>query len=533
MNCAVISVGSRAIVVDCGVTFPDDDVYGIDQIAPDVGFLAERADDIEAILITHGHQDHLGALALLLEEIDVPVYAPPYAAALIRHHLEENNFSPRDYEIIETSTKGTYDIGPFQAEFAQVNHSIPDAFATALRYAGGLLVHTGDFKIDPESTFEPPADEAKLRAWGKEGVRMLFSDSTNIERSGRAGSETNVKIAMQREISRSKQRFIVTMFSTNMFRVQALIDVAYATGRKFCLLGRSLQRNSQLARDLGLLKIPDSGLIIDAEDAAKLPDSQVIIACTGSQAQPRAALKRIATGTLAGITIKPGDQIIFSARSIPGNEAHIARLMDDIARCGGTMVHAPDLHCSGHGYKEDQADMIRWTKPDVFVPVHGDYRYLRQHADLAESLGVKRTHVLENGEVLELSRKKSRVIEKLKFERLAVDGSTFGIYFGEALKQRRRMAMRGMCLAAMVIQGETGEILEPVTLKNLGLHDAEFDDGLLADAQKLARKAMQRLGRADRRKAHRVEELLSVELVRFFKRETGRRPLIQPVVQYL
>lgn len=530
MNCAILRVGDRAIVLDAGVTFPDDDTLGVDLVAPDFSVLADQPFTVEAILLTHGHMDHIGSLALLLDEIDAPVFAPRYAMGIIRHQLDEYGYDPDDVELIEIDPEAAYDIGPFEATFAQVNHSIPDTFAVRLDSPVGAFVHTADFKFDTNAIYEPAIDVERLKAWGDQGVRVLFSDSTNIERPGRAGSERTVRDAFLREIKGSDARFIVTMFSTNLFRVQALIDAAYETGRKLVLLGRSLQRNVAIGRELGHIHVPAPGLMIDAEDAVDLPKSQVLIACTGSQAQPRAALARMARGGLAGLRIEPGDRVIFSARSIPGNEQSIARLKDAIVREGGRLIETRDLHVSGHGYRDDQQEMIDLLQPDVFVPVHGDHRFLRAHAALAEDRGIEQTQVLENGDVLEVTPHDARVVAQISVNRLAIDQTPFGMFFGEALRMRVRLAQRGLCIATVAIDAETGRMVEPVMLTNMGLFDREFDDGLMDDAEAVARAAVADLPKDTRRKSHRVAETMRVELIRFFRRETGRKPYVHPVV---
>ena len=532
MNCALFGHKGRYIVLDCGVSFPDDDVLGVDQMAPDFSQVGDLLDAVEGVVITHGHQDHIGALPLLCDDIDAPVYAPGYAAGLIRHQLAEAGFSKGDVELHAVREQRTYHVGPFEVEFVRVNHSVPDTFAIVLRCEAGTFVHSADFKLDAEPYGEPAADEARFREIGAEGVRALFSDSTNAEQPGRAGSERTVRDAFVKYIAECDQRVVVTCFSTNLFRVQALAEAAEASGRSLVLLGRSLQRNVGIGRELGVIDIP-SGVLVNSDEAHRLPPRETILVCTGSQANPRAALRRIAGDGLVGIQLGPGDKVIFSARPIPGNEASIARLKDDIARRGAELIEDGRFHVSGHGYRDDQRDLIRWLEPELVVPVHGDYRFLTAHAELAHAQGVEHTRVLENGHVLEITPHDARVVDRLDVETLAVDKTPFGTFFGPAMKLRKRIAQRGLCIASVGIDAESGRVVEDVELANLGLFDASFDDGLMQEATVAIRRALRDLPKAQRRRSARVTELLRKELIRFFRSETGRKPYVHPVVVYL
>lgn len=532
MNCALFGHNGRYIVLDCGVSFPDDDILGVDQLAPDFSQIGDLLDQIEAIVITHGHQDHIGSLPLLCDEVDVPIFAPRYAAGLIRHQLAEAGFAAGDVELHEIRDGRTYRAGPFEIEPVRINHSVPDTFAIAMRCDAGTFVHSADFKIDSDPYGEPAADEARFREIGDEGVRALFSDSTNSEVPGRAGSERTVRDAFVEYIGACETRVVVTCFSTNLFRVQALAEAAEATGRALVLLGRSLQRNVGIGRQLGIVDIP-SGVLVESDDAHRLPPEDTILVCTGSQANPRAALRRIAGDGLVGIQLGPGDKVIFSARPIPGNEASIARLKDDIVRRGAELVEDGRFHVSGHGYNEDQRDLIRWLAPDMLVPVHGDYRYLVRHAALAHAQGVDETHVLDNGEILEITPHDARIVDKLEVDTLAVDQTPFGTFFGPAMKMRKRLAQRGLCVASVGIDADSGRVVEDVTLANMGLFDEAFDDGLLREATDVLRRALRDLPKTQRRRSARVSELFRKELIRFFRNETGRKPYVHPVVVYV
>lgn len=531
MNCAVFEQDGRMVVFDCGVSFPDGDAFGVDHFVPDFGPLVERASDVEAILITHGHQDHIGALPLLLESLDVPVFIPRFAAGLLRHALREAGFARDEVDIREIKAGDVVQIGPFEAEFVHVNHSIPDTLAVALRTDVGTLVHTADFKIDRAPFHEDPIDLERFRALGDEGVHVLFSDSTNILRDGRTTSESDVRRGLEHAIRDCPGRAIVTMFSTNIFRIQALVEIAQLTDRRILLLGRSLQRNTELARELGLVTGPAS-VWVDERSARDMPPEQLIIGCTGSQAQPRAALARMAFENLAGFTIEPGDHIIFSARSIPGNEGFIARLQDGIVRRGGVIVQTEDVHCSGHAKREEQHEMLALVRPRIFVPVHGDHRFLVAHAELASSLGAEQTHVLENGQTLEIGPKGARVVSTREARRVCVDITPFGYAGGEAIRARRRIAERGLAILIVRVDEQTGDLLEAPFIENVGLFDDELEGALVDDAIDSAEDAFYDLSVRDRLHEDTCAEALRLSVMRLLRRETGRKPIVMPFVIY-
>lgn len=533
MNCAVFEQDGEQVIFDCGVSFPDDEVLGIDKIIPDFSVLLARPSAITAIIISHGHQDHIGALPELLKHIDVPVYLPRFAAGLLEHQLAEAGFESDEVDVRVVAAGDIVEIGPFRAEFIHTTHSIPDTLALALHTDVGVIVHTADFKVDEAPYAEPPIDLARFKSLGDEGVRLLLSDSTNILRPGSTQSESMVREGLEDVIRSAPGRVFVSMFSTNLFRVQALIEVAEQTGRRFTLLGRSLQRNARIGRDLGLLR-QSSDVWIDEDAAGSVPPSQLIVACTGSQAQPRAALSRLAFGSLAGFEIGDGDTVIFSARSIPGNEAHIARLKDQIVRRGAAVVDSGPVHCSGHACREEQARMLELVRPKSFVPVHGDHRFLVAHAALAAELGVTTdSHVLENGEILEIDDDHCRVVEAFTPARVCVTGTPLGVIGGDAIRSRRQIASRGLGILVLTVDSDSGELDQESELHNFGLFDTDLSGDALDDALDAAEDAFYDLSPSARLNEERATEAVRIAAMRSLRSATRRRPFIVALVVYV
>lgn len=533
MNCAVFEQDGQQVMLDCGVSFPDDDILGVDKLIPDFAMLMKRAKNITAIIITHGHMDHLGALPDLMQLIDVPVYLPRFAAGLLKHQLSEHGFEDNEVDIRVVKAGDRVKVGPFEAEFIHTTHSIPDVLAVALHTNVGVLVHTADFKIDEDPFMEPPMDLAKFESLGDAGVRALFSDSTNILRPGHTESESAVRAGLETVTRAASGRVFVSMFSTNLFRIQALLEIAALTGRRLLLLGRSLQRNVQIGRDLGLLKVA-ADVWIDEDAAHSVPDNQLIVACTGSQAQPRAALARMAFDSLAGYQLTPGDTVVFSARSIPGNESNIARLKDQIIRRGASVIDEGPVHCSGHACREEQARMLELVRPKSFIPVHGDHRYLVAHAALSAELGVTSdSHVLENGHVLEIGPKKCRVVDTFKPQQVCVSNTPFGVLRGDALRARKRLASRGLAVIILVVNSATGDLDQAPEVENHGLFDPDYAGTLLDDTLDAAEDAFYDLSASARMNANRAGEAVRVAVLRMFRKQTRRKPYIMPIVIYV
>lgn len=534
MNCAVLECDGTMVVIDCGVNFPDVDSFGIDMIIPDFGWLEENAERIAGIVITHGHQDHIGGLPYLLSLIDVPVWAPRYALELIRASLTEHELLD-DTELHEVHSNKRLRLGPFEFEFLHVNHSIPDCFGLAIHTPVGVFVHTGDFKIDDRPFHDAPFDIARFAELGRQGVRALFSDSTNIERAGTSGSESDVARAIDRVVGEHDRAVFLTLFATNMFRVQAAIEAAERHGRFLMVLGRSLQRNIESARKCGILTITRDRLIVDMDEARDIPRKKLVVLCTGSQGQPRAALTRMAEGDFP-FAIEAGDLVVFSARVIPGAEVLISQMKDRLVRRGALLLaEGAGVHCSGHACRDEQARMIALTRPQALVPVHGDYRFLHAHAQLGRDLGVRDTHILDNGDILEFTPETSAVVARRPAKRVVVDSSgPFSPLDGESYRERRRLARRGLCVVWMAVDRKTHEIVDgPYVANRGGLDDESIAHGVLTQAGEAAAQAWRSFDKTNNGDTAIVAEAVRRAVMRFVKSDSGRKPIIEAFLTWV
>jgi ribonuclease J len=400
MNCFAIEQPDGILVVDCGTAFPSNDV-GVDVIHPDFTFLLERAEMIRGVVLTHGHEDHIGALPYLLAELDVPVWGPPHALGLARRRLTEHDFAARELSLREAHAGRPFAVGPFQVEPIRVSHSIVEASALAVKTCAGTLIHSGDFNMDPDPPDGEPTDVERLRQLGDEGVSLLLSDSTNVDSETRAGSEREVGAALGRIVAQAEARVFIVIFASNIQRLKQIGEIARRTGRKLCLLGRSLNTQYEVASEIRRLSWP-SDLLISPEQAREWPRRELIVLAGGSQAEPNSAMNRLAMGTHQLLQIEPGDSAILSARTIPGNERPVAGMLDQLLRRGAhlhTRLSDPDVHTSGHGARAEQTKMLDLVRPRAFLPVHGTLRHLVRHAELARSRGVSDVLVIENGHV--------------------------------------------------------------------------------------------------------------------------------------
>jgi ribonuclease J len=398
MNCLAVEQADGILVIDCGVGFPDNDV-GVDVIHPDFGWLVERAERVRGVFLTHGHEDHIGALPYLLRELEAPVWGPPHALGLARRRLAEHHFSEGDVVLREATAGGRYEVGPFVVEPVRVAHSIVEASALSITTAVGTIVHTGDFNFDPDPPDGEPTDENRLRGIGDAGVALLLSDSTNVDVEDRPGSERGVARAVDRLVEAAPGLVVVALFASNVQRLITFGETALRLGRKLCLLGRSLDAHATVARDIRRVGWP-SDLVVSPDDAARLPPERLLVLAGGTQAEPGSAMRRLSLGTHPALKLGPGDTVVFSSRAIPGNEKAVFAMMNDLLRLGVAVhsrVTAPELHTSGHPGRTELRRMLELVRPRCFVPLHGTLHHLRRHAELACAAGVSVTAVVEDG----------------------------------------------------------------------------------------------------------------------------------------
>lgn len=521
MNCMSIEHGDHRLLIDCGITFPDHP-FGTDVIRPDFKHLRDTPKRHTTLWITHGHEDHIGAVPYLLREQPVRIYGPPYALALVRERMAETP-PPRPPELIPIVPRERYRIGPFEAEPVRVTHSIADATSVALRTPAGLIVHTGDFKIDRTPTDHEEFDRARFQELGDEGVRLLLSDSTNIDSEGETGSERGVSEVLVDLIERAPGRVVVTLFASNTHRLRAVIDAAQQTGRKLCWLGRSVQTHARVATETGYLSRAEE-LVIPPNLAASLPRNKVLFAATGSQAEPASALARIARRAHPTIALDPGDLVVLSSRIIPGNDRPVIEVVDALLRQGVQVVDRRThrgVHVSGHAHREEQRTMLELVRPRSFVPVHGTLHHLRRHAALARETGVRETTILQNGDVLELDRDALRVVDRAHAGRVHV---ARGVDVSDQIiAERARLAELGAVAISFAVDGY-GRLLGAPDLTARGVVVGGQVHEVLAQARVAARRAFRHaiddgLG-AD---TEALRELIRRKMTRFFFDSLGQR----------
>ena len=532
MNALVIEEGGRRVLVDCGVMFPNDDVLGVEVAIPDLRFIRE-AGGLDAILLTHGHEDHIGALPSLLREFPVPVYGTQFTLAIVESKLSEFSI---EAQLREVAPRQTFEAGPFLVEPIRVAHSIPDGVGFAIETGDGVIIHTGDFKIDLTPVDGERLDLTRFAEYGKAGVAALLSDSTNSERDGFSVSESRVAETFARRFRDAKGRIIVALFASNVHRVQSILNVAAAIGRKVALAGRSINTNVRIAERLKLLTIPP-GVIVDLETAEKLPAKQLIVLASGAQGEPGSALARMAAGDYKQLPIEPGDSVFFSSRSIPGNELAIAHLANSLARRGANVIDRTldPIHASGHAQSDEQKILIDAVRPENFVPIHGEYRMLLAHARTALAMGVAASgvFVVEDGETLTIDGGVMRHGGSVPSGRVWLDARG-GVDVSElVLKERGLLSEMGLVLALVVADRKTGDILRGPEIFGRGV--AHFNEGgeLHGTALRGAREALGELSPEMRTIASALEDALSRGVRRAFRRETGKRPAVLPVAVLL
>lgn len=526
MNLSLYGHDGAWLMVDLGISFPDETMPGVEVIMPDHRFIAERRDRLAGLVLTHAHEDHLGAVQYLWPDLQCPVYATPFTAAVLRAKLHERGLTGK-VPIHEIPLGGRFTVGPFDLEFITVTHSILEPNALAVRTPVGTVLHTGDWKLDPQPLIGTTADEARLRAVGDEGVLALVGDSTNALTPGWTGSEAEVREGLIAEFKKHSQRIAVTCFATNVARLESIAVAAAAAGRHPALIGRSLWRIHEAARTTGYLA--DLPPFLTEYDAGFLPPDKVALICTGSQGEPRSALARIAVGDHPQIVLDPGDTVIFSSRDIPGNERAIARVQNRLADRGIHVVtaEAAGLHVSGHPARDELAQMYQWVRPRYAVPVHGDVRRQQAHADLALSCQTAGAVVPANGDLVRLAPGEPTTTASVPAGRLALDGKRLIDVAAGALRARSRLITAGAVVATLAVGGR-GDILAAPQIAVLGLLDGgDADQDLLLDLSDVAREAVGNMPKAQRGDDASVKEAVRQALRRAVSARFGKKPVTE------
>lgn len=535
MNMMAVSWGDTVLLIDAGVMFPDPELPGVDLVIPDLSYFEQRGVKASALVLTHGHEDHIGALPHIFRFVDGPIIGTPLTLALAEAKLEQYGIDARD-RFKPMKPRETTRVGEFDIEFVHVTHSIPDAVALAVRTPVGTIIHTGDFKIDQTPPDGQQFDFHRFAELGTQGVLALFADSTNIERPGVTGSETDVIEAFEEVFASTRGKLIVTAFATSLYRMQILTTLAQEFGRKVAFLGRGMIEHSQIAQRLGYLDVPPHVVIRDSEVRNYEP-RRVLCLTTGSQGEPLAALSRIAVNDHRHVSVEPGDRVVFSARAIPGNEKAIDRVVNHLARRGAEVVMSgrKRLHVSGHGSEEELKLMLSLVRPRVFVPIHGQYRQRSRYARLAERIAPatpERMAVLlaENGDVMRFDAAGGSVVDKVTTGRVLIDGPGVGEVGDEVLRDRRHLAEDGLVVPVLALNKQTGDIEGVPEIITRGLVLEPNAEELLREATGLIANVLTETRPEERSDPGVVKEKIRSELRRFFRKRSNRRPLVLPVI---
>ena len=532
LNMMVIEYGDAAIAVDCGLMFPDANLLGIDLVIPDVSYLLEASAKLKAIVLTHAHEDHVGALPYILKHLDVPIYGSRLTLGLLANKLKEHNLED-SAEVHEITAGQPWDIAPFRLEGIRVTHSLMDCLALAIETPVGTIIHTGDFKIDNTPMEGEMFDFQRFAAYGEKGVLLLLSDSTNVERPGYTPSERSVAPQLEQIIQNSSGKVLVSTFASSIPRIQQIVDISERCNRRVVLSGRSMIRNSQVAADLGYLRLP-SDFMTESERWADLPADRLTFLTTGSQGEPLSALHRIALDDHKTIKVAPGDTVILSSKFIPGNEKTISNLINHLYRRGATVHYekVSEIHVSGHASQEELKTMVQLTRPRYFVPIHGEYRHLVRHRRLAQDVGLPQDNcfILEDGDVLELTAKSARKVKPVQVGRVFVDGKGVGDVGDVVIRDRRHLSEGGMVLAVMAIHQQSGELVAGPELISRGFMLAEESEEVLESAKREVLLALNNMNRETRADPAELKEEVRKVLRRFFRKKLERHPVVLPYI---
>ncbi len=532
LNMMLIEHGDAAIAVDCGLMFPEADLLGIDLVIPDVNYLLENHDKLQAIVLTHAHEDHAGALPYILKHIDVPIYGTRLTLGLLANKLREHGLE-NHAEVREITAGAPWEIAPFRLEGIRVTHSLMDCLALAIETPVGTVIHTGDFKIDNTPMEGEMFDFQRFAAYGERGVLLLLSDSTNVERAGYTPSERDVGTNLEQIIAHSTGKVLVSTFSSSIPRIQQVIDISERCDRRVVLSGRSMIRNSQVAADLGYLHLPRS-FITDNERWQDMPPDRLTFLTTGSQGEPLSALHRVALNDHKTLKIAPGDTVILSSKFIPGNEKTISNLINHLYRRGAEVHYekVSEIHVSGHASQEELKTMLQLTRPRYFVPIHGEYRHLVRHRRLAQEVGIpaENCFILEDGDVLELTASSAQKTAPVQVGRVFVDGKGVGDVGDVVIRDRRHLSEDGIVLVVMAIHQQSGEIVAGPDLISRGVMAAEESEEMLESAKKMVLETLGGMNREIRADPAELKEEVRKAVRRFFRKKLERFPVVLPYI---
>ncbi len=535
MNSMALRYADDIIVIDAGMMFPEEELLGVDIVTPDFSYLEENREHVRALILTHGHEDHIGATPFLLSEVDVPVYGSAFTLALVERRLEEHELAGKaKLNVVKPGEK--VEIGPFSIEFVHVTHSIVGAMSLVITTPVGVVIHTGDFKVDPTPMDDVLFDLHTFAEYGKRGVLLLLSDSTNVDRPGFTESERAVRPRLEDIFNRSHRRLVISCFSSSVHRLQQVIDVAHEAGRKVGFLGRSMTTVTEIAHSLGLLRIPD-GLLLRPQDIMQARADKVCVVISGTQGEPMSALSRVAVDNHKNLSIEHGDTVVLSSRIIPGNEKAIYRMINHISRRGADVIYGsmnPPVHVSGHASSEELKLILNLVRPRFFMPVHGDYRQLSGHAKLAEHLrssGLEETFIVETGETLVLDEKSARKGERVTVGRICIDSGTLDeVVEDMVIRDRRHLSEDGFVLPIIAINKHTGKSEGLPEIVSRGFISTEDGAEILQEARQVVARTLDTSSAEERADWGVMKEKIRTDVRRFLTRQTSRRPLIMPVI---
>lgn len=530
-NMAAIRYEDTILVIDCGLMFPEEELLGIDVVIPDISYLMDNRDMVKAILLTHGHEDHVGAIPYVLKELPIPIYGSKLTLGIVAGKLREHDIDYARLNVVKPRDRVKF--GPLEVEFIRVSHSIPDAMGLAIHSPLGIIFHTGDIKLDQTPVDGEVVDFRKLSEIGEKGVLVMMSDSTNADRPGFTMSEKVVGNTFDDLFGKCAGRIILTTFASNVHRIQQVITTAEKYGRKVAVSGRSMVNNVQVSTELGYIDIPP-GILVDIEDISQYPSEKMVIVTTGSQGEPMSALTRMATADHRWVGIEPGDTVIISATPIPGNEKLVARTVDLLYRQGAEVIYEKSMgvHVSGHASQEELKILLNLIKPKYFIPVHGEYRHLMQHTKLAQSLGISRDDifVMENGQILEVNCEKAAVNGKVTAGKILVDGLGVGDVGNIVLRDRRQLAQDGIIIVVVTINKEAGEVVAGPDIVSRGFVYVRESEQLIEDAREKVREALDVCVKRNLTEWAVIKSQVREKLSRYLHEKTGRRPMILPII---